>query len=212
MAARIRTGSGEQRYGPTAGTVTGWLGLVVCVALAAVFAVVDVGAARPPWICGFVGGAVVIWATMLRPVIVVRAPDQVELRNPLSSWLIPLASVEVVQVRAVTRVVASGTPYDAVAVGRRIRKMVRNGPERVKLGDFGPNTGVAVPVDPPTARFDVSTPEALADLMTEQILAAAEDARRTGKPAGPAVRSWAVLEIALLGVAAVAFVVSLFVT
>lgn len=192
----------EQRYGPTSGALTGWLGVVTCVVLEVVLAVHGWNLVEVRWMVGILLAGVLIATMMLRPVIVLAA-DQLELRNPFSSWLIPVALVEVVQVRVVTRITAAGTPYDAVAVGRRVRPMVRGD----GVGLFSRRALPQFASAP--ARRDASTPEALADLMTEQILVAAEDARARRVEPGPVRRAWAVVPLAATGLLLAALVVTL---
>lgn len=185
----------EQRYGPTSGTLSGWAGLVFCAAVVVALLLGGPDLVRVRWTIAVLAVGVAIWAVMLRPLIIVRAPV-VELRNPFSSWLVPLATIDLVVVRVITRIEAGGRTYDAVAVGRRIRKMVSR-EQRDPISESR------------TKRIDASTPETLADLMTGQILAAAENARRSGQDAGPAVRVWAVPELAVLAALVVALVVTL---
>jgi hypothetical protein len=191
----------EQRYGPTSGAITGALGVVGClvVAVGLPFAQHDVLTAR--WALGAGAGAVLIWSFMLRPRIIVH-PETLELRNPLSSWLVPLAGVEAVQVRAVTRIrTVSGGTYDAVAVGRPIRSLTGRTPRRSVLGVGGFGGRVDLAPDPPPAspRYRrTEGPDAIADLMTEQILAAAARAKDAGFADGPARRPWALPELVLM--------------
>lgn len=201
--------SKQQRYGPTAGTVSGWIGLVICAAVLVTFAISSPGVVGSRWIAGASGAAVVIWSMMLRPVIIVR-PPVVELRNPFSSWQVPLATIDAVLVRAVTRIESGGRSYDAVAVGRRVRKMARSVAVPGRVNEFGRADAMpAIEPDPVSRRLDASTPEALADLMIEQILNAAADAKRRNDPVGTPVRTWAVVELGLLGAAAIALAVTL---
>ncbi|MFL6155781.1 MAG: hypothetical protein ACJ72D_06820 [Marmoricola sp.] len=202
--------STEQRYGPTSGTLSGWAGLVLCALLVVAFSVSHFDAVSVRWILVVLAVAVLIWSMMLRPVIIVRGATVV-LRNPFSSWLVPLAAIEVVAVRAVTRIEAGGQGYNAVAVGRRVRKMV--GRESAgRITDLGSSGGrLSTPPEPKTNRIDASTPERLADLMTDQILAAADDARRSGQQPGPVERVWAWPELGALAALVTALVVLLLV-
>ena len=70
----------------------------------------------------------------------------------------------------------------------------------------------ALPVPEQAAhdRTRLGTPEAVADLVTEQVLTAAQRAREAGQPETPVRRHWAWVELALvLGLVAGFVVVSL---
>jgi hypothetical protein len=190
----MATKAGEQTYGPTSGVITGWFGLLVC-AVVVVVASFDSSGSRFHWLTGALLVGLMLWAVMLRPRIVVREPGEVELRNPFSAWVIPLAAIDVVAVRAVTNIEAVGKTYTCAAVGRRLRKM--RSVER-----YGADPA------PKSRRTDTLNAEGLADLMTEQVLSAAAMARRTGHDPGPVTRVWAVPELVLLGVFVVALGVS----
>jgi hypothetical protein len=187
----------EQRYGPTTGTGTGWLGLAMCAA-GSVPLLMHPDAARTRFavVLGLAG--VLIWCYLLRPRIIVQEPTTLLLRNAFSSWVVPLAAVTVVRVKAITRIEVGDLGYDAIAVGRRVKTMVRGA--TVRHGDGFADAGRALG-DPPRRERKhpiADTPEAIADLMTDQILAASVRAQETGQPVGPVRRTWARVELALL--------------
>ncbi|MCW2856266.1 MAG: hypothetical protein JWR52_1881 [Marmoricola sp.] len=196
----------EQRYGPTSGAITGMLGVLGCLVLAVglPFAGHDLLTTR--WSLGAGAAAVLLWSFMLRPRIIVK-DGTLELRNPLSSWLLGLAEVDAVQVRAVTRVrTTSGGSYDAVAVGRPIRTLAGRKQRRsFGIGGFGGRVELApepTSVKPKYAR--TNGPDAIADLMIEQILAAAARAREARTADVGVRRDWAILELVLIGAMLVA--------
>lgn len=198
----------EQRYGPTTGVVTGWLGLALCVAGAGALVLDPTpGRVRFALVTCLVG--VLVWSFLLRPRVIISEPAALlRLRNPLSTWEVPLAGVTVVRVRAITRVEVGDQAYDCLAVGRRVRAMVRG--QRPDLqGDWivGPGRGFRPPERKPK-RSSPNGPEAVADLMTEQVLAAADRAREAGRPTDPVVRVWARVEIALIGALGAGFALS----
>ena len=188
----------EQRYGPTTGTFTGWLGLAMCVA-GTVALLMDPEVASVRFALIFAAVGLLDWCYMLRPRIIVREPATLLLRNAFSTWTVPLAAITVVRVKAITRVEVGDQAYDGIAVGRRIKAMVRG--IQPRRGDGFADAGRALG-DPPRGAEPkhpvASSPEAIADLMTEQILAASVRAKETGQPTGPGIRSWAWPELALL--------------
>jgi len=187
----MNAGEPERRYGPTSGTVTGIVGLVVCALVIGLVAAGDLTSGSVRVALGAAGAAVLVWAYLLRPRIVLEAGGAtLVLRNPLSTWRLPLDSVRVVGVRAVTTVKTDDARYDAVAVGYPVRKLVRD----ARPGARNHDDVLRV------VRHDEQT------VMTEAILAAAERARLLRVAGQPAARSYAVVEIALLALAVVGFV------
>jgi hypothetical protein len=195
----------EQRYGPTTGTFSGWLGLVICAGSIAVLLVEPThGTVRFALALGVV--ALLIWCFVLRPRIIVRHPNTLVLRNAVSTWELPLAGVSRVGVKAITRVQVGEMAYDGIAVGRRVRTMVRGQFTRDGVG-FGSLGRTVVETPQPDRRpGNPSSPEAIADLVTEQVLAAAERARDEGHESGSVRRRWAWPELVLLAAAVLGFV------
>jgi hypothetical protein len=185
----------EQRFGPTSGVLIGWIGLVLC----AVGVVASLQADRSP---DGVGRAlavallgVLIWCYMLRPRVVVGRTTVV-LRNAVSEWHVPLASVQAVVVRAVTRIRTADGRYDGVAVGRPVRKMLRDSSSQ-------PRGPASKPLQKGQIHGDV-----IPDFVVERILHSADSAREFGQPAGPVTRAWAVPELVLLVLLTVGMVVA----
>jgi len=194
----------EQKYGPTTGAFTGWIGLLMCLgAIAALLTDATAGSVRFAIVLGALG--LLIWCFVLRPRVIVREPNTLLLRNAVSTWELPLAGVTKVRVKAITRVEIGESPYDGIGVGRRVRTMVRG--QVVKHGDGFADAGRALG-DPPRRdrkHPEVNPPEAVADLVTEQVLAAAERAREAGQPTEPVRRTWAVVELVLLAALVLGF-------
>lgn len=175
----VSSGDDDVRFGPTSGVVSGWLGVVLCagVAVLALVSGADRGSFRIV-LCAAAAG-VLVWCFLLRPRIVVRAPAELVLRNAVSSWVLPLAAVQAVTVRAITKVEAGGRRYDALAVGRSMR------PRRA--GSAHPHDAVEE-----------------ADLVVQVLLAEADQARKLGTGTGSPRRVWAVPELTALAVLALA--------
>jgi len=90
-------------FGPTSGTAPGWVGvgLAVVAMSSALLSDHTIGATR--FALGSAIFGLLVWCFMLRPRVVIGS-SELELRNPFTSWHVPLASIRKVAVRAVTRV------------------------------------------------------------------------------------------------------------
>lgn len=198
--------SPAQRYGPSSGLVLGVVGLAVCALVLGL--VVDAGLSAGSARVGIatLGAAVLIWAYLLRPRIIVEAGGAtLHLRNPLTSWRIPLAAVRDVEVKTFTIVTTDDASYEAVAVGYSLRTVVR--------ASRPPSSGFLMPSlrgRDGRGSEETTTPrrkdQAEQKVMVQRVLAAADRARVLGLVGPPAQRSRAVLELALLGICVVAFV------
>ena len=211
MNARSRIG-GDHRYLPTSGTVSGWVGVALSAGAVVVTLVDDRTLNGSRYALGALVFGVLVWCFLLRPRVVIGA-DAVELRNPLSSWHVPVAGVQKVEVRAVTMVYTEEGRFDGVAVGRPVRSQLRGRsvPQRSVgipgLGAQRVSEGAAASRQP-MGRLDA---QRVADLVVEEILFAADQARDLGQRPRPPWRTWARLELAALLVLCVAFVVTLLV-
>lgn len=195
-------------YPPTSGTASGWIGLLI----AAVFVVAVVAGDRTVVGARFAFAAalfgLLMWCYMLRPRVVVGG-SELELRNPLSSWHVPLVDVRSIEVRAVTIVTTEERRYDGVAVGRPARTLLRGNQQRTRFMAT-PGRTMRLPNEPEATRLQRGQLDAnaVADLVVEQVLFGADQARERGEASRPATRTWAVLELAGLAVLAVALVVT----
>lgn len=200
------------RFGPTSGVFSGVAGLVVCAGfvVGALHDGVDLGSVRVA--LGALVAAVLVWAYLLRPRIVIEEGGRtLLLRNPLVDTRVPLAAVKVVGVRTLTTIKTEDARYDAVAVGHSVRRLVRGERNRTGMMDAFFNARMPTVPEPKGAIEHAPriTDMAVQDAMTEQVLAAADRARSRGLPAEPVERHRAVPELVALGVLTVAFVVSL---
>ncbi|RNL62987.1 hypothetical protein EFK50_14820 [Nocardioides marmoriginsengisoli] len=194
-----------QRFGPTSGTVTGVLGLVLCAGAAAALLVDDVSAAHVRTVLVLLAVAVLIWAFMLRPRVLIEPAGTLLLRNGFTDWRIPLASVTDVEVRAVMTVRTSDDGrYQGAGVGKSVRQLARANRPATGGGFFrlGPPPAPEAPGKPkPTDQSD-------ADFAAAQVLAAAQRARDLGLAEGPGFRLYAVLEIVAFAAAVLAAVIA----
>jgi len=200
----------DQLFKPTSGTASGWLGLgLAAVALGAV--VLDdrtvQGLRFAIAACIF---GLLVWCFLLRPRLVIRSSD-LELRNPFTSWHVPLAAVRKVAVRAVTMIYTDERRFDGVAVGRPVRSLARGQSVRQRhlglpgLGSSRISEGAAASRTP-KGQLDANM---LADFVVERILESADRARQVSPTPPPPRRSWAWPELAALGLLLVALAVSL---
>lgn len=173
-----------RRYGPTSGLVTGWIGLAGCALLAVGMPFTGQDQTTLRVAVGAALAGVVIWMIMLRPNVILTS-SLLELRNPLTTWQIPVGLVDAITVGVVARVEAAGRSYDAVAVGRPVR-VVRRNAER------------------PWGSSDM-----VADRLTEDVLHAAATARAVGQETGIVQRLWAVPELSAIGVLSLVLLVLL---
>lgn len=186
-----------KRFGPTSGFAPGVIGLVLCGGVALVALTGEVTESSVQVALGAAVGAVLLWAYMLRPrVILDEVSASVLLRNSFVDWRIPVAAVKVVGVRAVTTIKTDDARFECAAVGYPVRKIIRG--------------AVSEGPDVPLASAPL-TAGGIQELMIDQILAAADRAREQGLPAGTPQRLPAWPEIVGLAVAVSAFVVGLLV-
>jgi hypothetical protein len=198
-------------YTPTSGTGTGWVGIALAVVVVVAILVDDRSVRGTRFVLAALVFGLLVWCYMLRPRLVIGR-TVLELRNPFSSWFVPLATIDKVAVRAVTMVhTTDERRYDGVAVGRPVRSLVR--------GRTVPNRSIGIPglggsrasegaaaSRVPKGRLDANM---VANLVVEQILFAAEQTRATREPVPAPQRTWAVVELAALGLLVAAFAVSL---
>lgn len=188
-----------ERFHPTSGRVAAVLVLLLA-GVAVVAGVTDPGSVPVPVIAGAVLGAVLAWASMLRPALWATR-DHLVMRNMLETVHVPLAAVEQVAVRQVLAVRVGDKRYVSAVVGRPLRKVMR-APGR------GTPTDGELAAELPYADFveqrlhqlmEEARKAAGVRSLSDEQLALAADVRR--QPA------W--LPIGLVAVTAVAFVASL---
>jgi hypothetical protein len=209
-----------QRFRPTNGRVTGFLGLALCALGVAVFAVSGSTHTRISGILGCVFAAVLVWAAMLRPAVAAW-PTELRMRTLFESVSIPLASIDTVIVRRYLLVRSGGNKYICPAISRSLRKTVR---AEMKWGGSGnmlaPGLSSADPSGALQTEVKGNHELDYADFVEQQIaMLAGNDRDRRGIEArseeeydlgAQVVRRTAWLEVVALAVLGAAFVVSLF--
>lgn len=184
MRATSADRTGQHRFPPTSGVVAGWIGVALAVAGVTTALVSDPSRNGVRFALAAGAFGVLVWCNMLRPRVVI-GPRVLELRNAYSSWHVPLRAVRRVAVRAITRVYTEERAFNAVAVGRPVRAMIR---PQVRPGD----------VSDIVASRDQLDSDLVADFVTDQILIAADRARSEGQEPGAVTRTWAVPELGAL--------------
>jgi hypothetical protein len=192
-----------ERFHPTSGRVTGWLTVVLAAAVV-VAGVVYLDEGFPAWVIGvalLVG--VLAWAAMLRPALWATT-DHLVMRNLGETIHIRLAAVEEMAVRQVLAVRAADRRWVSPVVGRSWRKAITTRPAPDGSGGTGAKEGM------PYADF---VEDRLHELVDSARAAAGV---RAGSPEQLALpdavrREPAWLSLALVAVALVVLVVTLFV-
>lgn len=115
----------EERFQPTSGRFGGVIGIVLAVVVAGI-GVVDGGVVEVPWILPtaiLVG--VLSWTMLLRPRVWVTRDDLV-LRQPFSTQVLPLAAIGSLAVGRVLECRVQGKRYVSAAIGRTVREVLRD--------------------------------------------------------------------------------------
>ena len=209
-----------QRFRPTNGRLTGFLGLGMCALGVVVFAFSGSVHTRVSGLIGCAFAAVLVWAAMLRPQVA-ASKTELHMRTLLQSITIPLASIDTVVVRRYLLVRSGGNKYICPAISRSLRKTVR---AEMKWNGGGGNllAPSLSPADPTgSLQTEVKGEHELdyADYVEQQITSlASNDRDRRGIEArseeeydlgAQVVRRTAWLEVVALVVLGTAFIVSL---
>ena len=199
-----------QKFKPTTGQATGWLGLAACLLVVGVVVTSEQHLTGLRVALGAVLVAVLIWVTLLRP----RATaydDALVLRGMVSDTTLPLARIDTAVVRHMLVVRVGQDRYTCSAIARSSRSMRARGPGAPSgLGVPAHHMGSAVGGSGGGTGGTAGSAD-YASFVESRIEDLARSARRDGKD-GPAVqRRWARVEIAALAVAGLAFALSLWV-
>lgn len=195
-----------QRFQPTTGHLTGWLGLAVCLLVVGVVVTSEQHVTGVRVALGAVLVAVLIWVALLRP----RATaydDSLVLRGMVSDTTLPLARIDTAVVRHVLVVRIGADRYTCSSIARSTRSM-RGRSSAGAMSVLGVQ-GADDRIGAVGRSGDVGGSGDYATFVENRIEDLAKAARRDGKD-GPAVnRRWAWVEMAALVVAGLAFVLSL---
>lgn len=175
-----------RRFGPTNGGMTGWGGLVLSGAFLLVVLWQDRhdhwGLAHWPVLVGVLLIALLLWATMLRPRILIGT-ERVLLQGSFRDVELPLVSITDVAIGAFTRISLGEQVYSSPAVGRGRHRP----PRPPRAAEQAEQVG-GRPSAPPRMGE--------ADAFESALDRAIEQATLAGAPADPVRRSWAVPELA----------------
>ncbi|QYJ04345.1 hypothetical protein KUV85_01305 [Nocardioides panacisoli] len=116
---------GEERFHPTSGRFGGVVGIVIAVVVAAM-GFIDGGVVTVPWV---LPAAVLVgslsWAMLLRPRVSVTR-DELVLRQPFGTQVLPLAAMGSFAVGRVLECRVDGKRYVSAAIGRTVREVRRD--------------------------------------------------------------------------------------
>lgn len=173
-----------KRFGPTNGGMTGWGGLVLSAAFILVVMWQDRhdhwGLGHWPVLVGALLVALLLWATMLRPRILVGT-ERVVLQGTFRDVELPLVAITDVAIGAFTKISIEEQVYASPAVGRG-----RHRPPRPRAAEQAERLG-----ERPSAPPRMSEADAFESALDRAI----EQAGLVGAPADPVRRSWAVPEL-----------------
>jgi hypothetical protein len=198
-----------ERFKPTTGLAAGWIGLVllVCVvgyAVAQEHSVLGLRVALGAALAG-----VLVWVTQLRP-RVTAYDDGLLILGMVRDTFVPYVVVDEVVMGQTLNVWASGRRYVCIGIGRSLGSDMRARVRAQGHGGLSPTRSYNFSGQPlgEKGQTDTSYHDFVLDRITDLVRLAHE--RRAPAAAVPAVRrSWALPEVLVLVVVAVAFVVSL---
>lgn len=195
-----------QKFKATTGHVIGWLGLAVCVAVVVVVATSEQHLVGLRVALGAVLVAVLIQVALLRP-SATAYDETLVLRGMVSDTTLPLAGIDAVVVRHMLVVWVGEDRYTCSSIARSTRSMVkRRKPGAMSvLGLYQADDRMGAV----GASGDIGGSGDYATFVETRIDDLARSARRDGRYGPPVRRRWAWVEVAALGAAALAFLLSL---
>lgn len=199
-----RTGETTQSFGPTSGVGTGWVGLGALVLVAVATGVQERSLLGVRVVLGVALAATLVWCYLLRPRLRI-GPRAVVLRNAYADLVLPLHRVDGVRMSTVTKIYTDDDrTWVGVAVGHPVRAMMRESAGRRPRGDSHRGSDLSL------------SGRVLADRVPQFVEQRITDAVARAKSSHPdpgeaARRVLHVPLLALTGLLAAAFVVSLLV-
>ena len=196
-----------QKFKPTSGRVLGFIGILFMVVLIGYVGVTEHDLVAVRVCIGLATLGLLVWMALLRP----RAEaydDRLVLHNMASDTELPIADIDAVVVRHTLNVWIGEDRYVCVGIGRSSRSMIkRKSPGPMAL--LGINQSEERMGQGQSAKIGAGAE--YANFVETRIIGLSRTAKLDGVGSPPVRRTWAVPELAALGVLALAFVVSLLV-
>ena len=205
------TGSGEplERFKPTSGMVGGWSGLVVGVLVVGYVVVAEHSVLGLRVALGAAFAGVLVWCTQLRP-RVTAYHDALTLHGPVSDVAVPYAAVEEVTMGQTLNVWAGGRRYVCVGIGKPLGFDSRQRMRAQRAGGLLGGNRVSAITGSDLPRETSPTYQSFVLSRIGDLVATARQHPRDRSAAVPGVRrTYAVPELAALGITGGAFLVSL---
>lgn len=177
------------RFRPSGGTLSGYVGIVLVLAIAAYLVVSDPGLGSARVALGLGVLALLFWVSLVRP----RAeahPETLVIRNMFRDAHIPLAAIDLVGVRQTLDVWVDDQRYTCIGIGHTLRDVRK----------MGPASGA-------TAGGD--QPKGYPGMVAARIESLAQAARYDAGDPGPVRHQWAWPEVVLMALLMAAFAATL---
>lgn len=196
-----------ERFGPTSGQVSGYVGLVIAAFTIGYVAVVEPTATGLKAALGALFFAALTWAVVLRPRVHVIG-DRLVLRNAFRDTHVPLAAVEHVTLGQALTVWAEGERHQCLGVSRSGRAQMRAQRRQAAAEQVGAGEALAA-----AAAHDLAQETHVVRRLRELVEGAQRDASRgEGATATDPVRhTWAWPEVVAVAVTGTAFALGLLV-
>ncbi len=194
-----------ERFGPSSGQVSGYVGLAIAAFTVGYVAVVEPTPSGLKVALGALLFASLAWAVVLRPRVHVFT-DRLVLRNAFRDTHVPLAAVEHVTLGQALTVWAEGERHRCLGVGRSGRAQLRAQRRRATAEQIGAGEALAA-----AAAHDLAQETYPVRRLRELAQGAQREAGSTGTAAEPVRHTWAWPELAAVVVTGTAFTLSLLV-
>ena len=176
------------RFRPSGGTLSGYVGIGMVLALGLYLLVAEPGATSVRIALGLAILALLFWVSLVRPRVEAH-PRTLVIRNMFRDAHIPLAAIDVVGVRQTLDVWVDDRRYTCIGIGHTLRDIRRLD----KSGSAAAGT----------------QPKSYPGLVASRVESLAQAARYDERDPGPVRHRWATLEVALLVALVLAFAVAL---
>jgi hypothetical protein len=200
-----------ERFKPTTGMVAGWVGLALLVCLVGYVVLQERSLTGLRVALGATLAGLLVWTTQLRP-RVTAYDDGLLILGMMRDTFVPFVAVTEVVMGQTLNVWASGRRYVCIGIGRTLGSDMRARVRSQGHGGLSPTRAYnfsGLPLGE-KSQTDTSYHDFVLDRIGD-LVRLAHDQLVPGSEVPPVRRSWAVPEVVVLSVVAVAFVVSLLV-